>query len=373
VPDIPSRIELFNVGADEILARSASRPAAQRIDPTQVFTEGSDINVVTASASAMAEEVLRQLALRVNALFLAGAKGEDLDRLVGDRFSPTVVRKAATPAVTNLTLSRPSGAAIVTLAVGTKVKTSGGVEFETTAVVSLGAGDLGPETVAAEAVLAGTAGNVAANTLTQFSSPPSDSGLLVTNLETAAGGDDTESDERLRERARDFFRQARRGTVAAIEFGALTVAGVRLATAVELVDTLGNPTGHVELYISDSQGNGNALLVSAVRDALFEYRAAGVVVNVIAATPVYQAIQYRLRFEAGTDSTAAFELIRLTTVSAVNALRPVQTLTRAQLFSIARSVPGVIVLSDAIVTPVGDVVPAAGEVIRTRVDLVTSA
>ncbi len=51
---------------------------------------------------------------------------------------------------------------------------------------------------------------------------------------------------------------------------------------------------------------------------------------------------------------------------------PQKTLERALLFASAQSIDGVIVLDDAVQVPVSDVVPAAGEVIRTRIDLITA-
>ena len=41
MPDLPTRADLFQVGADEIFVRSAARPAGQRITPEEVYTEGS--------------------------------------------------------------------------------------------------------------------------------------------------------------------------------------------------------------------------------------------------------------------------------------------------------------------------------------------
>jgi len=373
MPDLPTRLDYFNIGADEVAARGAVRPPNQRISPTEVFTEGSDINIVVASASAMADETTRQVALRTQALFLDGASGEDLDRLVGDRFSPTIVRKGATPAVAVLTFTRTSGPLLaLALPVGTQVKTDGGVLFALTVAVVIPAGSTGPITGIAQALLAGIDGNVDALTLTAFVTPPADPALQVTNLEPATGGDAVEIDARLRARARDFFRTARRGTLAAIEFGALTVPGVRQATAVEEVDSMGIPTGRVSLYIADANGQANAALTAAVVGALLEYRAAGVYVDVQGATPLFVPITYNLRFSAGVDTTAAFGLVQSGTVAAVNALRPNATLEVSLLFAVARSVPGVIVLDDAVVAPVGDLVPAPGQVIRTRTALVTA-
>lgn len=373
MPDLPTRADYFRIGADEVLVRSAARPVGQRLTSSQVYTEGSDINIVVASASAMAEEITRQLALRLAALFLDGASGEDLDRLVADRFSPTIVRKSATPALATVQFSRVAGPlAAIAIPAATRLRTASGVEFETTVASSLAAGSTGPVSVPAQCRQAGLAGNVAAGSINQIVSVIGDPNLLVSNAQVAAGGDETESDARLRARARDFFRTARRGTLSAIEFGALTVPGVRQATAIEEVDPLGIPTGRVSLYVADANGQANAALVLAVRSALLEYRAAGVVVDISSAIPNFVAIEYNLRFAAGVDTAAAFAQVQTATVSAVNALAPSQTLPVSLLFSVARSVPGVIVLDDAIVAPVGDLIPSAGQVIRTRTDLVTA-
>lgn len=372
MPDLPTRAELFSVGAAEIATRSAARPGGQRINPEQVFVEGSDMNIVTASSSAMGDEVMRQVSLRAQALMLLGAKNEDLDRIVADRFSPTVVRKDASPAIGEVVITRASGALpALVFPIGTRFKTAGGVEFDSLYVASLAAGSNGPVTVLVESRTAGTQGNVAAGTVNAFASPP-DSDLIVTNPEPMAGGDDTETDARLRARARDFFRAARRGTLAAIVFGALTVNGVRQATAVEETNAFGVPTGRVFLYVADALGQANSALVGLVRSALVEYRAAGVYVDVSGSIPTFVSIRYRLRFAAGVDSTRAFALVQNATVAAVNALAPNATLTVALLFAVARSVPGVIVLNDAVQEPVGDLVPTPGQIIRTRFDLVTA-
>lgn len=373
MPDAPTRAQFFSLGVDEIRARAAARPPGTRLNPEVALVQGSDLNIVVASGSAMANEVTRQVVLRAAMLFLDGAKGPDLDRLVADRFSPTIARKEATPAVAEVQLFRVSGALpAITVPVGTRFKTSGGVEFASTVVAVLPAGSTGPVTVAVEASTAGTTGNVAAGTITQIVDSLGDSAIQATNAEPAAGGDNQETDARLRARARNFFLTARRATIAAIEAGALTVPGIRQATAVEEVDALGHPTGRVAEYVADANGQGNATLVSAVRGALVEYRACGVWVDVIGAIPTFVPIRYRLSFEAGVDTTRAFDLVRSATVAAVNALAPDETLHVSLLFAVARSIPGVIVADDAVQEPVGDLVPTPGQIIRTRTDLVTA-
>jgi len=374
---LPTRADYFQVGAQDVFARSSQRPRAQRLSPEAVFTEGTDINIILAAASAMADEGSRHLALRMAALFLDSAEQEDLDRLVADRFSPTVVRKQAAPAVVKLSFSRsspPSPLGGATMNLGDKFRTVNGVEFELTQPVSLPSGSTGPVTAPAQAVLAGTGGNVAADSVTQPVQPLQDPTIQVTNPEVAAGGADIETDEALRERARDFFRTARRGTLAAIEFGALTVEGVTSATAEEVLDVLtGLPNGMVRVYIADRNGQSNSILAEAVRLALREYRAAGIVVDVLSSQPDYQEIAYRVAFRSGVDTVAAINQLKAVTVATVNLLGPNEPLLRSQLFAIARSIPGAIVREDAVQIPGGDVEPVEGlpRSFRTSLDRVT--
>lgn len=369
---LPSRADYFNIGAEEVVSRSLARPPEQRISRDAIFTEGTDINLILASSSAMADEVTRNLALRCGALYLDSAEGAELDRLVNDRFGDQVERKQPAPALVPLTFTRPNPAgAQVTLSIGAKMRTIRGTEFALTQVLTIPAGSTAPVTVQAQAVVVGTGGNVQAETITGFVQQPSDPDLTVTNLVPATGGADVESDASLRERARDFYRTARRGTLAAVEFGARTVAGVRSATALESVDINGNPTGIVQLFVADANGQANQLLTDAVSLALVEFRCAGVFVSVVGATPRFEDIRFRLRFAAGVDTAAAFEEVRFLTVVAVNGLPPNTILPTSLLLEQARRVPGVIVLEDTMVEPVGDVVPNLGEILKTRADLIS--
>lgn len=370
----PNRAQLFQVFADTLLTRAESRPPGSRITPEQVWTPGSDINLIGAGASAMGEEVARAAARDVSDLTLDGARGDALDRVIADRYSPYLYRKTATPSYVELQFSRPTAAhGAITLTTGTICRTTAGVEFETLADVAFGALDVGPILVNARAVEAGTTGNVATNTITAFRMPPADNSILVTNPEPAAGGDFTESDESLRSRARAFYGAARRGILAAIEFGAKTVAGVRQAYAEEILDSLGIQTGFIALYIADANGQSNRVLNQLVADALLEYRGGGVVADIYGAVPTFQSIQLALSYETGTDTLAAFNLVRQAVVARVNSLAPSQTLEVSLITEAARSVDGVIVADNAVVVPVGDVVPTPGQIIRTRKDLVTSA
>lgn len=372
--DAPTRVQLFEVFANELLSRAELQPVGSRITPEEVRTPGSDINLIGAGASAMGEEVMRASTRAVSDLTLDGAQGEALDRLVADRYSPYLTRKTASPAYVTLTFSRPTAAfGAITLAIGTIVRTASGVRFKTLAAVAFGVAAVGPLTCTAEAVEAGTTGNVAIQTINRFQVQPADASIVCTNYEVAAGGAFTESDEALRSRARLFYMAARRGILAAIEFGALTVPGVVQATAEEMLNSLGIANGFISLYIADANGQSNAVLNQLVLDALLEYRGGGAIVDVYGAVPSYQTIELDLSYTAGTDTLAAWNTVRTVVVARVNSLQPGETLHLSLIIEAVRSVPGVIVSDAAVVAPVGDVVPTAGQVIRTRTDLVVVA
>lgn len=372
--DLPSREDLFQAGAREVFRRSETRTRAQRVNPQAVFTPGTDINIILAACSAMGDEVTRHLSLRLAALYLDSAEREDLDRLVTDRFSRDLVRKQAAPAVVTLTFTRPippSSGAGGSLNVGTKIRTKGGTEFTLVTSATFAAASSGPVTAVGQAVLSGEAGNVPIGSIVEFSQPPFDPAIIVTNAEPAAGGTDVETDANYRSRARDFYRAARRGILAAIEFGALTVPGVYAAVAEELLDPSGLPNGIVRVYISDKGGQSNQVLAAAVRRALLEFRAAGIIVDVLTTVPAFESIAYTLAFRVGTDQQAAIQQLKALTVNAVNLLAPQEPLQRSMLFALARSIPGAVVSEQAVTTPTGDVLPGIAQTIRTSMDRVT--
>lgn len=373
MPDLPSRAQLGETFAQELLTRAEARPVGSRITPEQVRTPGSDINLIGGGVSVMAEEVVRALGRSTSDLTLDGAQALALVRYVADRYSPFVTKKEASRSRVTLQFTRTSTAAgAVTQSNGDIVRTGGGEQFELQADAAFGAASLGPVNVAALAVEAGTAGNVAENTIVSFVTARADPTLLVTNPDVAAGGDFTESDESFRARARAFYAAARRGVLPAIGFGALTVSGVSQALVQEELNNLGVPSGFLSLFIADANGQSNELLNAEVLAALLEYRAGGAIVDVFGAVPTYQAIQYLLSYQTGVDTAAAFDAVRAAAVANVNQLAPGATLEVSLLTTVARSVSGVIVGDDAVVVPTGDVVPTEGQIIKTRTDLVTS-
>lgn len=341
-----------------------------RFDKAIIDTEGSDVNVVLNASAAMGEEVARWTLGRMNALTVSNARGEDLDRRIYDLYG--IVRGKAQSAVVTLQLTR-SGTTGVTVVEGSRFGTDSGVVFRTLTSVAFAQGNLGPLSVVAVAERAGQTGNVGEGTVVRILSALGDSTIAVTNLEVAAGGAEAQSDDDYRAEARDYFINAVKGVLSAIEYGAKQIDGISKATAVEDLDAgVGSPNGRVSLYISDDDGQANTALGQFVEDELLEYRGLGVPVSVIPAIPQYVDIQVNgLLFVAGSNTTQLLDTATSAILALVNATPPGTTLRRASIYSALERVDGLIVPEGAITTPAGDLVPTTGTIIRTTRDRIS--
>jgi uncharacterized phage protein gp47/JayE len=262
----PTFDDLFKAGRAEAINRT----------PSLTFDEGDISEMEMAAAAAMGDHVTEYAANRVKATFLDGAFGDDLTTLADDRYGlqrePAV---AATVLMTfHLTSAGPSG----TIPAGTVVSTlpdSQGNQIQFTTDTDLGwANTDTTKTVSATCTQLGVLGDVAPNTITRLVTTGLFAGFTVFNAAYAAGGADEESDDSLKDRCRTFYSTLRRGTLAAIEFGARQVAGVANATAVEPGD------GTVNLFVSDASGNSSPSMLTAVATEEDNWRSGGVVVNV---------------------------------------------------------------------------------------------
>ncbi len=369
MPDLPSRLDFFSLGRDYVLQRST------KLDPAQVDTAGSDANLFVGIAAVMADQVTRQLAYRTGALLLASSDDEDLDRLVYDRFGLT--RKGASPARGTVLISRATlTAGAGSIPIGTKIVTSTNVEYITTQTATFGIADTSTS-CNVRAVQAGKSTQIGAGFIKRFAQPQLlfDTTLEPSNPTPTAGGEDAEDDDTFRDRVRDFWRTARRGVLAAIEFGAKTVEGVVSARAVEALSVGGSPARVVMLYISDSSGVANAALAEEVQVALNDYRAAGITVLVFTSSPLIVSIQLALAFAAGVDTRTLTDQIRAAVFEFVNTLPVNGTLYVGELYSVLQRFvgDGLIPNKASIVAPTGDLVPSVGTTLRTLLENVTVA
>lgn len=380
MPDFPGFTDLFRVARDEIVASNA------RLSVDVVDREGTDANALVAAMAAVGEEVTAQL-VSVNAsLFLDTASGADLDRLVQDRYG--MLRKQAAPAFAQIqfTTLAATGSAF-SIPSGTEVATADGRKFITVSAVTFPAASTGPIFVTARSVIAGLDQQVKAGTITSIlgSIPGRPNDLAVNNALASFGAADKETDAALRARASNFFTNARRGTLSAIEQGALAVPQVRSAKAFEALEGAATPAGMVYLTVADQYTDGLALLTApvpaysaqsdAVREAvaasLSEYRAAGVYVEINVAQVVMQPIKLAIVFSSNVDTETVALAVRAAALSYVNQLQPGQAIDVNNLAAQVQAVSGVIATGQEVVVPAGNVVPTPLQVLRTTLNLVT--
>lgn len=354
--DLPSRKTLFAVGRRSIVTTPNTR-----INPNVIDVAGSDVGILLGATSLMGEEVVAALAIILQGLFVETARADQLDRIAFDRYGLT--RFPATPATVTLTFTRGAGSS-GTIPAGNRVQTPDGTVFAIDSDVVCPAGSFSV-TGTATAILAGPDSNVPAGTLTQFLDAPFDPSIVVTNATPAAGGTDAETDAQFRGRIMGFFPTVRRGTLGAIEFGALQVPGVAVAKAFEILSGSGLPACAVQLIIADANGNASQTLISQVEVELLDFRAAGIPVSVESGS-VFQVapVTWSISIATGVDSNAAKSQLRAVTVAVAQFLRPGETLYRSSLIAAARTIPGIIVTDSSLVDPAFDIVPNKTQLIR---------
>lgn len=367
--DLPSRLDYYSLGRQFVVQR------AQKIDPGMVDVVGSDANLVIGSSAVLADAVTKQLGYAVSKLTLDGCFDEDLDRYAWDRYQ--IPRKGASPAVGQVRLYRQlftAGAG--TVPSGTQLLTLGSTAYVTTQPASFGATTLDNVLVNVRAVQAGKSTQVGANQIQRFQSSSSlfDGTIQVNNDLTTGGGEDAEDDDTLKARVRSFWTTAQRGTLAAIQFGALTVPGVVSAVAIEaLSPSTGLPARAVTLFISDSSGVASLPLAQQVFAVLDNYRAAGIPVIVVTSIPVLESIALQLQFAPGVDTVTLSNQVQAAIVEFVNSLPVNGALYLGQLYSVLQrfAANGLLPSQGNILAPTGDVIPSVGQTIRTMPSLVT--
>jgi uncharacterized phage protein gp47/JayE len=354
------RQTLFQVGRRAIVGTPNIR-----INPAVVDIPGSDLNLAVGIDSVIGEEVVSRGAAAMRGAFAELARKSQLDRVIYDRSG--LMRFSATPANVDLVLTRPTPGSATpgVYSSGSVVKTADGtIQFGLNTDVTFGNYDV-TKTVSATATVAGEDTNAPAGTVTAFSTPPFDATLTITNPKSAAGGTDAEDDIPFLGRYRAFFPTLSKATLGAIEYGAMQVPGVAVATATEIINpSSGFPAAINQLVIGDKFGNADSTTIQKVSDKLLEYRAGGLPVIVIGGTVVYQSVRWQLAFQTGFDEDLCVSRVRAITVAIAQFLPPGPAngiLYRSSLIAAAKQVPGVIVSDSSLLFPLGDVVPESVE------------
>jgi|WetSurSiteA1Bulk_404760.scaffolds.fasta_scaffold08588_2 uncharacterized phage protein gp47/JayE len=378
MPNLPTFSELFRVGRDEILARES------RLSKDVVEREGSDANVLVAAEAAVGDQLVGQLGIALSGLFLSSAKRSALDRYVWDRYQ--LARKPASASVGSVVFRTATPASLAfAIPQNVIVQSTSGVQFVTTEASAffIGATSL---VVTIRSVLAGSEQKAKIGTITSIVSPipgaPRD--LTCTNTIATSGGDDAESDDAYRSRAKNFFSTARKGTNSALELAAKSVGGVRTATTFETIDAMGRPSRMVSLIIADAytdqfadlstippkyetQSQQLAALVSAT---LQDVRPCGVYVQVIVANVILVPFQLSLSFLAGADINTSSLEARAAIVNCVNSLSPGKQFIQSEALNKLKLVSGLKYTGNEIVSPPGNIIPKPLQVLRTTLGIV---
>lgn len=357
----PSWDDLFNDAKAELILR---RPELQ-VNP------GDISEMVLAGIAAVGDRLVGYAASGIKATFVDGASGADLTKLADDHWN--IDRIVAVSSVGQVTFERASFAAGAgSIPAGTVVATAKDslgvdVRFTTDAIVNFGATDLGPHTVAITAETAGTDGNVAAAAINRITTTIFDTTITVTNDAITAGGSEEESDDELRERIRTFSTTLRRGTLAALEYGAKQVTTVKQASAVEDTDT-----GAVVVYVTDASGASNAEMVLDVIDELDNWRAAGAYVTVTGGSLyTLNPIEITLSVRTGVDTAEIAEQVKDAIVSRIAKLKIGETCRREIIQQAALNVDVDNITGVTVVLPAADVDPADNQIIRTDAAYIT--
>lgn len=378
--DFVKRNELERIAADAMLLNQDA------LTVNQVLRPGSDSNVLVNAIAAMAEEVMRQNVISTAGSFYGSSKGQRLARLGIDRTG--VAPKPAAPARLQAQFSTTAPAPVsFTIPVGTQLGVASGQQFITTQSTIFPAGATGPILVDAQSTLAGKDQQVAiaagATTiplaiLSTITNAPGD--LACASSAASAGADDAEQDDQYRGRLRAYPLTIEKGTRVALEERAKAVPGVRTATAIRVIDVLGRPQQAIELSVMDNFTTGlikqganppayqaqAQALASTVFQELQDTVADGAYLIVRVAQVDLLPITMQLRFVAGVDYSTVALIARMTTVLYTNSLKPGQRWVYADAIAQLRTVRGLAVQGDEIVSPSGDVVVGSGlEVIRT--------
>jgi len=350
MPDIPTVQEIQDRAITEVQTRNP------RLTDT---TEGSVIDGITGAGAVLADEAIRLALVGQARFYFDTAIGGELDALAADRGFPP--RKGATGAVGTFQWTKGDPGASYVLPAGHRVQGAlddgTPVVVESIAAVTVGVADTVVD-VPAVAQDTGPGTNLAAGFLdTPVDIIPSDTGATVTNSARFVGGDVAETDEAYRARLRRFFSTLRRGTVAALEFGALTVPGVEIVTVDE---SLVPVDGIVRLYIGDPDAHSNALLADAVRVEIENWRAAGVLVEVLGADREEIPVALVITVPAGADTATLGQDIRANILGYTDNLPPGAPLRASELCFLAHDASD-LVQSVVATTPLADVFPTEAQ------------
>ncbi len=353
---LPTKEDLYQTG---LAAAVSVRP--------ELATAPDDVVAMWLSgAAAIGDRIIGLAGQMYKGSYLDGAEG---DVLTARAQAKGVQREEAAAAIGTLLFTRVTTVAQETVPAGTTVATDpddDGVVIQAVTdsalIIAIG---VGFGSVNATVTTTGPTGDVAAAAFSNIVTTISASTWTVTNAAGFAGGENEESDEALRERARIKELADQKATADALEYHTKSVPGVSVVAVTE------DASGNVTTYVSDSTGASSPALVTLAEAAVEETVAAGAAWYVLGGSVLTQNVTLTLTARAGIDTNALFAKIQDAVIGRIAKLRQGDTLWRDYIRQAALNVDSDNLLTCTVVTPAIDIVPTASQVIRC--DTVTAA
>lgn len=241
---------------------------------------------------------------------------------------------------------------------GTQVSSDdNAIVFTTTIDAVLPKGGTATVPIPIRCTIQGAVGNVRAVALTRIPFRPAGvNGGHAT--QDAQGGVDPQDDQSLRDYVPVFLQGSKRGTLAAVSAGTLSVTGVNSTSQVEDL-----PDRQILQYVEDGSGSAPLALLAAVITELVNWRPGGIRVQVLAGTRVEVTVQATIGVKNGFDPNAVLVQVQANIVGYVNSLPLGQGMTLLKLTGLVINTPGVgnVVFAQ----PTGDYAVAVNQCLRT--------
>lgn len=237
----------------------------------------------------------------------------------------------------------------VTIPEGTVCISAGGTEFLTEHSAVIAAGALFCETTA-RARNAGSSGNVPSGSVTYMAQAPA--GVSeCSNPVPFTGGDEAESDDKLRKRVVDSYKRLPNGTNAAFyENQVMETPGVGAVSVIPRA----RGRGTVDIYVSSETGLPSPGLLADIEDKLQLVREICVDLSVKAPDPVSVGINLKVQPETGYTFSAAKNDVKNAVESQFDGRLLGKSVLTAFLSSIVYPLPSV--KNFVILSPAADVI-----------------
>lgn len=258
-------------------------------------------------------------------------------------------RRTAQPASGTVLISAISPVnAAITLPAGTQMRVPGTDRiYRTTLAATFPIGATGTSLeLQVVSIAPGSFYNTSSATIREFVSSPS-SALNVTNPVPFTNGRDEETDDERRQRFATFIRSTHRATAESIAYAAeqATIKDgsglvIEYVTDAQVVD---QANGYARCFVANGthQAASDALIAAVVQQVAL-YKAAGVTIDVLAATVIPTAVTIQVRLDASTTLAMVQATIAAAVEQVVGALKIGSILYKQQLEQVIMAVPGVI-------------------------------